>query len=401
MNKLFKTMLKECKKTLKNFYLLYSKFRGKNIIYNYKEYLENKETPKRALLSYLVDPLHHPPNKRNRTMFSNLGIAQYIPRALNELGFIVDIANYDDIKFVPKKRYDLFIGHGGYNFENVASKLSLEIPRIYFSTGIYWKTWNAREKERFDALLKRRGVKLPFDRFISASEEYANRQADGIICLGNEYARQTYKDFPLVLNINNAVFPVEYNVKFKDFKYGRNHFLFFSGSGNVHKGLDLLLEAFSKLNKHLYICQLIEPEFDKIYKKELYGYPNIHFIGFIKLRSKKFYELASKCNFVIHPTCAEGQPGSVLECMAHGLIPILSKEAKTDVKNFGVILKENTIEEITNVVNEISQKPIEWFKEKSELVLKEIAENYTPERFLENMKNAIQTIIQVKKQKIN
>lgn len=206
------------KKILKEIYLFLCKFRDRKIIYDYKEYLKNVGGPKRALLSYLVGPLQHSQNRRDKTIFSNLGIAQYIPRALNELGYIVDIVNYDNAKFVPESEYDLFIGHTGYNFENIDSKLPLDTCRIYFSTGIYWKVFNEKEKERFEALYQRRMVRLRYDRFISMSEEYANSHSAGIICLGNESARETYKNFRLAININNAIFPVQFNIENKDYR---------------------------------------------------------------------------------------------------------------------------------------------------------------------------------------
>ena len=384
-----------------------------NIVRGYKEYLkigqDNYQLSKpgfqgkvkRGLLSYLTAPLQYPKHKRNRSMFSNFGIAQCIPRALNELGYEVDIVHCYNTTFIPQQKYDLFIGHGGTNFEVIARRLPPEITKIYFSTGIYWKTWNEQEERRFQALWQRRGCKLPPDRFITASEEYANTTADGIICLGNEFALETYRKFPLVINLNNAVFPVEYDITLKDYEYGRHGFLFFNGPGNVHKGLDLLLEAFSRLKQHLYVCQAIEPKFAKVYKKELNGCPNIHVIGYIPMRSSKFYEAVNKCNFVISPTCAEGQPGSIIECMAHGLIPILSREANIDIEDFGILLKDNTIEEIIDVVEDVSQKSAEWCKERARLVVKEINENYTEDKFLQNMKRAIWTVMQKKDKDIS
>ena len=378
-------------------------------IYSYRKYLVGVESKKhrgtvhkkRALVSYSVSAFRYFPSKRNKIVYSNLGIAQDIPRALNELGYTVDIVSFQDVDFLPKQSYDLFFSViGAHNFEQIIKRLPPETPKISFAGTLYWRSWNSWEEDRFRALFQRRGVNLPLDRFLEGRhEEYACQHSDGIICHGNEFHRETYKHFPLVLNLNNAAFPVNYDIdKSKDYEAGRNGFVFFNGPGNVHKGLDLLLEAFPKLEQHLYICQPIEPEFAKVYKRELYDCANIHVQGSIKMRSNKFYELINKCNFVISPTCAEGQPGSVIECMAHGLIPIISREACIDVKNFGVIFKENTSEEISNVVKELSQKSTEWCREKSRLVLKEVAENYTEEKFIQGMKNTIQTIIQKKEE---
>ena len=112
------------------------------------------------------------------------------------------------------------------------------------------------EKKRFDNFYKRHGVRLPPDRHIKHSEEWALNHADGIICLGNSSARDSYAQFPLVIDINNASYPDDhYDCTPKDFEAGRDGFLFFAGPGNIHKGLDLLIEAFTDLAEHLYICQ--------------------------------------------------------------------------------------------------------------------------------------------------
>jgi hypothetical protein len=385
------------------FVRIYTWFRKRDdarVIHDYEEYLPGPGSagyhnpPKKALLSYLV--VHLLPAKENRdtSTFSNAGIAQYIPRALNELGYSVDIINFNNQNFVPDKKYDLFIGHGGFNFETVSKKLDPSCIQIYFSTGTYWKEWNRVEKERIEAFRKRRGITLPPDRIINNDEEFANVNADGIICLGNDHAKQTYARFPVVINVNNAVYPDEYTPSHKNFDQGRKNFLFFNGGGNVHKGLDLMLEAFTQTDLHLYVRQDIEPAFFTAYKKELTEYPNIHLVPYQKKPSKEFFSLMDTCNFVISPTCAEGQPGSVIECMAHGLIPILSKEANIDTGDFGITLRENTVDEILSVVTEISQKPVDWYKSKSALTIEEVKNYYSPEQFLDSMKDAIGTVVE-------
>jgi hypothetical protein len=377
---------------------LLSTWLNSRVIFDFHEFLLDERKPeyekceKKALLSYLVMPLIPPAGMREKVTFSNAGIAQYIPRALNELGYTVDIVNYDNKEFVPKKKYDLFIGHLGINFETISRHLDPECTRISFATGIQWEEWNRFKKERQEALGKRRNILLPAERIVDYHEEFAYANSDGIICLGNDYAKKTFEKYPRVININNAVYPDTYSPENKNFHGARNNFLFFNGSGNVRKGLDLVLEAFTHVEQHLYVRQDIEPEFFKVYKKELTEYPNIHLVPFLDKPSDDFFAIMDTCNFIIAPTCAEGQPGSVIECMAHGLIPIVSREANIDTKEFGITLKENSIEEIISVVKEVSQKPDEWYREKSSLTLDEIRQSYTPEHFLKNMKDAILTV---------
>lgn len=375
----------------------------KRKVIEYNEYFIGKKNTKskKALLSYLVRPVLCSPEKRDRAMFSNLGIAQYIPRALNELGYSVDIVDHDNRQPNVGRKYDLFVGHAGMNFESICRQLAPDTLSIYFSTGTYWEFFNKQERERFEYLNERHSIVLPYDRYIYNSEEFANRHADGIICLGNDFVKETYSKFPLVIAVNNAAFPDDkYRYDEKNFEQGRKNFLFYSGSGNVHKGLDLLLDVFQKTKNHLYIVTIIEPIFEKAFYKELHDVPNIHLVGDIHLHDSITYPILNRCNFVIHPSCSEGQPGSVIECMHKGLIPIVSREAGIDTDDFGIMLDNCSIEEILRVVQEVSRKSPEWYRERSIRTRNNALQYYTKERFLQSMKDAIEYIVG-QKRKLN
>jgi hypothetical protein len=360
---------------------------------NFKEFCSNSSS-RRALVSYLVSPLLPPRHRRDRTVFSNLGIAQQIPQILNELGYVVDVIQYDSKGWKLSNRYDLFIGHGGVNFEEIVCQLPKDTVRIYFSTGIYWKEMNIREAKRLYDLAHRRGYLLYPDRTIRHSEEYAARASDGIICLGNSNAINTYYDFPLVIGINNATYPVTWSgLKTKNYERGRQHFLFFSGGGNVHKGLDLLLEAFAGTNLHLHICQKINADFAKVYRYELMECPNIHVYGPLAMRSAQFESLANLCNWVISATCAEGQPGAIIECMGHGLTPILPESANISLENFGILLRECTIEKIREYAAKAAEMSTEECRQRSMLVNTIVRTDYSPENFGLSFGSAVKRIV--------
>jgi len=349
---------------------------------------------KRALLSYINVPLNLPRDDRRRIQFSNYGIARSIVQVLNGLGYTVDVVEWNDLRFLPKRPYELFIGHGGLNFRRIACALPREATKIYFSTGPYWRFFNAQELARFAALQRRRGIRLNPDRLIDADEEWATRNADAIICLGNEQVRESYSDFPVVYNLNNAAYPdAEHIGEGKDFAEARNNFLFFSGGGNVHKGLDLLLEAFRATSSHLYICQDISPDFRAVYKEELELLPNIHLVGWIAMRSVDFYGLVGKCAYVIHPSCAEGQPGGVIECMHQGLVPVVSRESNIDVDGFGLQLWECSIREIVDTVEGLSKQPPEWCEKMSERTRDAAKRTFSVEAFLERFTMAVEDAI--------
>jgi glycosyltransferase involved in cell wall biosynthesis len=243
------------------------------------------------------------------------------------------------------------------------------IPIFYFSTGTYWGFHEAQEKKRINYLFERRGINLYPDRPILASEEWANSRADTIICLGNEFVRETYGKFQNVLSLNNASYPDNAFEQFsKDYQDARRHFLFFAGAGSLHKGLDLLLEVFAREhNLHLHVCQAIHPEFYASYRHELEELPNIHTYGHIPARSSKFYNLMRQCGFVILPSASEGCAGSVVECMHQGLIPVVSRETSilTEKDNFGIMLNNCRIETIQATVQDLSGCSSDWCKEMS------------------------------------
>lgn len=349
---------------------------------------------KRALFTFLPLPFRLSVDDPLYVRFSVYGMSRCIVRVLNELGYIVDVVDWQDARFTPNKKYDLFISHGGYNFERISEKLPSDLPRIHFSTGIYFPAWNQLEEERFRWLESRRGVCLPYDRPAYSNEERPHQLADGIITLGNSYTKRFFSDFSLVIPVNNAAYHDErFDRVKKDYASSRNNFLFFAGPGNVHKGLDLLLEAFVQTDAHLYICQVISEDFYEVYRNELENFPNIHLIGFIPMRRQRFYELVDTCNFVISASCAEGSQGGMVECMHQGLIPVITPENTIDIGDYGVSLNCDTIGAIVETIRELSQWSPEKCREMSQRTRKAAVTNFSEAAFARNMKAAIERVL--------
>ena len=318
---------------------------------------------KRALVSYLKYPTRLPADYA--VQFSNPGIVIAIVRVLSEMGYKVDVIEYTDLEYRPDVHYDLFVCPRGVNWEYLSRNVIGDAVRVFFACTLYWKDHNRAEQARFEDLAVRRGVRLPPDRLLS-SDEFALHDADGIICLGNEDAVKTFSDFPLVLPINNGVYPdPAVDLEHKDFTESRKRFLFYGSVGSVHKGMDLLLEAFLDLDEELYWVGQIEPHLLDVYKKELEARPNIHLVGWITLRSKQFYKLMRDCSCVILPSSAEGQVGGVVECMNQGLIPIVSRACVLDVDDAGIVLESCAIDDIRKTVKMVADQPASWHKRRA------------------------------------
>ncbi len=344
----------------------------------------------RALVSYFSLPLIPPPAMRDRTQFSNLGIAQAIPRALNRLGYTVDIISYDNAQWRPLKRYDLFLGHTAVSFMRLADALHPECLKIYFSTGIDSVEANRRAHARAAFLLERQSFHMMPERLIFSDETAAIKRAHGLIYLGNRAADDTYRWVENRIGINNACFSLPYkHIPELGFSLRRRSFLYFSGRGNLHKGLDLLIEAFASTNLRLIVCQDIQPDFIACYEKLLRSSPNIEVHGFVEMRSKTFRELAASCAWTISTSCAEGQPGAVLECMQHGLIPVLTPENNIDLNAFGCLLANPRPQAIREVCVGLSDMSLDEYQRRQAEMLDTLERSYSPDNFVTSVERAV------------
>ena len=357
--------------------------------------------PMRALLAYLVHPFSISRKEPRFYRHINVWHAQAIVRVLNKLGYVVDVVDYQDYSFIPQRHYDVFIGHGGINFCKISRCLSAQTVKIYFSTGCYWKFHNKAELNRFASLRKRRGLRLPLDRFIYDSEEKAIKSADGIIGLGNDYTKETYEGFSPVIMLPTTTVADEHLMGLrKDFDNGRHHLLYYAGAGCVHKGLDLLLEAFSKLDEHLWICCKLEKPFGKAYLDELLNRSNIHTVGWIEPRSPTFYQIMNICNFAVLPSCSEGGAQSVVECMNQGLIPIVTTECGLSTEDYGYILTPCTTERIIEIIKGLSSLSSLKCKDLSLKAKNAATTIFSEEMFLQGFERALLSIMETARKKL-
>ncbi|MDB5183175.1 MAG: glycosyl transferase group 1 [Candidatus Saccharibacteria bacterium] len=328
---------------------------GLSYVESFSRFLPSLKRRKKALLSYLTGPVIAELQNEELVRFSNHGLAVSWARVLNELGYIVDIIDWDNTEFVPKKKYDLIVFHGGKNFEQIMHNVKNQPRIIHWLTGSYWKFNNSEEDKRLADFKKRHGTTIARDRYIIDSEELVNETSDMIIVLGDPSMRSVYPSkYKKVFTVNNASYPDNhYDTHPKDYVSAKENFLFFAGSGSIHKGLDLLIDSFKDLTQHLYIVANTDRAVMNVFKKEL-QLPNIHLIGEVGMRTKEFYDVMGTCAYVILPSCSEGQAGSVVEAMNQGLIPIVSKETRLDATGYGYVLKNNTIAEITSAVKHFS-----------------------------------------------
>ncbi len=284
---------------------------------------------KNALLCYITAPFL--PQLRRTFAHQNHSQIRDIAEILGSLGYNVDVMNYW-ARSTLSKNYDLVIDIHPDENKVYWSHLHPAAKKIVYYTGSYPEFQNKAEQKRLMSIKKRKGVQLQAQRQVPPIAKQIWERFDAVLLMGNARTQKTFPEMnvpiQLIPNTGDEHYP-----RLSNEQKSTKSFLFLASGGQVHKGLDLLLEVFSKHPElELTICSpfMREKDFTELYSQELFQTPNIHPIGFLDPYSKKFQEIAKKCVYMVSPSASEGMSGSVLIALSVGLIPIVSQESGVD-----------------------------------------------------------------------
>ncbi len=346
---------------------------------------------KRCLLVYITIPFK---DKLTSDRHQNFWQAKELARLIGKQGYQVDVIDYQNPYTRPRGLYDLVIGLIPRNIDVYSSHLCPDAKKIAYLTSSNLAVSGEREIGRIKELHKRRGVSLKPRRqggTISKSIE----SFDGALFFGNDYNFRTYAEFnmPPVYYIVNNGYDFDFEINFnKD----PRKFLYFGSAGQVHKGLDLLLEIFSQADFpcELYVCGALrnEEDFEHEYTDELYSTDNIHTLGFVDVHSKTFEKLANECAYSILPSCAEGQAGSVVTAMSAGIISIVSKECGYDLKD-AILLPDCKKETIEAFIRKYSNMDKDWVREQCFNAFQNAKKNHSKKCFTKSVENGLVKIL--------
>ncbi len=346
-------------------------------------HLRPKTTPKgRVLISYTTLPFL---DTRERTLnaHSNRWECKQMAQEFLDRGYAVDVIDFDNTRFVPKYSYDFCIDNR-FNLARLAPLLNSDCKKIYHATNAHWLHLNQAEYARLHDVQKRRGVTLMPRRSIAPC--LGVESADIISSVCGKDANQSY-DFA---HKNIHLLPLSTTHQFesprdKNFDQARNQFIWFGGAGAVHKGLDLVLEAFAAMPQfRLLVCgKFGEPDFQAAYHTELYETPNIKSMGYIDPQSAKFEKIRNESLGIVYPSSSEGCATSVVVAMHAGLIPVVSRETGVETKEFGITLSQNTVEEIQKQVRLLATEPVERLQERATATQHYASTHHTRAQFAE------------------
>ncbi len=371
----------------------------KKFLKNYNKYC-NREIG-RALLYYKTDPLVFKNVKNDFSHTNNWEIFEIV-KILNELGFVVDIIDrtVDIQRLKLKDEYTVFIGAAAGDSGKYYAEICEMIPsakKIFYALGLEPNLSNEYMNKRYeyfsqrhpDSTVQRRRIRANID------IEKSMKKTDAIFCVGNSFTQNSFKKFNKPMyRIQISSSPKLSSDTNQITKRSQNKFLYFGGNGNIVKGLDLVIEAFSKLPEfELHIgAPDWEKDFNTVYKEIIDESPNIHFHGFLDINSSLFEKITSECGYVILPSSSEGCATSITACMRRALVPIITKETGVDLGDFGYSIDDIRIEKLREQITEIANSDKNEFLRRSQETYDE-SFMYTQASFSESFKKSLSQVI--------
>lgn len=331
-----------------------------------------------------------PLNKTHVAAWQNFNVS----RAFLDLGFQVDVMSWEDRQTRPPGPYDVVVDVIA-NLERLAEFGGENAVKILHPAFAHWAIHNANEAARHANLLRRRGIAPPPKRQLppSASAETAGH----IICRGHKYSTDSFSYGPAMIHNVPQIHPwATHEFVERDMADSRKRFVWLGGSGGVHKGLDVTLEAFADLpDCEVYVCGNFSQErhFEAIYRHELYEMPNIHAIGWMDTASPQWREIVCKSATIMMPSASELACGSLIAGMMSGLIPMATDEGDMDLEGVGIRIGDGSVESVKKAICSVRDRnPVE-LAELSRAAFEAAGSRYGRGKFLDAYRGVICRIL--------
>ncbi|MGG4675700.1 glycosyltransferase [Providencia sp. Me1] len=311
------------------------------------------EPKKRILFSYTLDALFKPideisfsTNRQECLILLNTFISE---------GYIVDFIDCKNWNWFSSFEYDIVFGFG-HPYRN--AKVKPYGKRILYCTEQHPLFSYEEEKKRIDYLFLRHAIKWKIERSLTYYQNDDYLDVEKLVVLSDfskEYLleKNIITDPSKIFVINpTGIAPLN---NFTPQKCKVNDDIIWLGSrGIVHKGLDILIDAFIKsdFECNLHICGVTLADIKKL--KKIVNCDRVIFHGRVAINSDYFLNIIERSNFIISLSCSESCSTSILTGMRHGLIPIITSATSVNIGDNGFILNDYNVDSVTRKLNEIN-----------------------------------------------
>lgn len=291
-----------------------------------KQYISKVENEKGwVYISYIPDVFYKKSDKKFMNGHQSRREMLAMVEIFNKIGYNVYVGNHV-LAHIPRKKFKLIFGlEPSFVY---ACKKNPNAIKVYYATGAFYGHQNKMVKGRTDHFNRIHNSDVICQRLV---KDYHQLDiADAILQIGTKNTIETYpteyrKKITLINQSSIDITDLDIHPTFSH----KNEYIWLGGGGSILKGLDLVLDYFIQHPENiLNIVGTVDKDFLASYDN--IG-SNIKFHGFMNILSSKFLDITKRCNFMIFPSCSEGGcPGSVINAMKFGLIPLVTRWAAPD-----------------------------------------------------------------------
>lgn len=318
-----------------------------------------------------------------------------VARAFLDLGFSVDVIWHSDARFRPRHSYDIMFDVA-YALDRLHSVIGDGPLRIYYPDFAHWTKHNSRSLARVAALRERRGVVLRPKRIAPVQD--AAETAQHLLCRGGSWSRGTYDHVPAPIHRLDAMTGPLLPEPPERKDDVRHRFIWLSGGGMTHKGLDLVLEAFAR-NPHLELDVFgdvqREEAFCEAYSHELNELPNIRLMGWINPASPEFAAAASRAVAIVHPSASEMCCTAVIAGMAAGLVPVATRSTDIELEGLGIEVQGDSVDAVEQALLTVAEKPRDEVEALSRAARNASMTHYGRDKFIASFRKVLPEILGV------
>lgn len=219
--------------------------------------------------------------------------------------------------------------------------------------------------------------------------------ADLNFLIGNETVIKQYTDVGID---RNKIVNVRYRHGYIPWKTREKNqiptFIHIGTSLGLRKGFWHVVEDFknSKIDGKLICVGKIQNErFWIDYAREANEHPNIEVVGWVDNHTQQYIDIIHSADFVVFPSFGEGQPGTVIEAMEGGCLPLLTKESGIDFYPLGVYERGNT-----DIWKRAANMNPGDFAVQQQIMRKIVYDGYDNQKFINTVRSEIEKLMGVR-----
>lgn len=251
--------------------------------------------------------------------------------SLVENGFVVDCVEKDTLEpFVDTSIYQLILDEG----DSLVYLPKIKNQKmIFYCTGTKWNRWNDDEMRRIDWFRQEYNIFVKPRRQVKPV--FSDQTADYILYKG---VPEQMLDFNPKAELVQLAMPVEFEPKNVIRDFSQREFVWIGGWGAIHKGLDIVIDAFEKMPElRLNIFGAIDKEAFVMQwmKGKLEVNKNIIYHGYANYQTADFQKIMSRCAGHVYPSAGENGCATLAQTAHYGLIPIITDTANNQANHLG------------------------------------------------------------------